>query len=169
MDKIILPQISKQVEHEIELGVVIGRDGKNIPKKKALDHVAGYTIILDITARDLQWDARRKGDPWDLCKGFDTFAPMGPGIPKRYVKDPGSLDLELKVNGVTRQRSNTSDMINAVDDVISYLSSFFTLKAGDVIATGTPEGVGPLVHGDRVDAKIAVIGSISNPVAAEKQ
>jgi len=167
-EKIILPKKSKQVEHEIELGIVIGKKGKNINAKDALNHIAGYTIILDITARDLQWEARKKGDPWDVCKGFDTFAPIGPGIvPKEFISDPGSLTLELKVNGKTRQKSNTSDMIMNPAEVVSYVSEYMTLQNGDVIASGTPEGVGAIKDGDVIESEIEGIGKMRNYVAGE--
>ena len=166
-EDIVVPSFSKQVEHEVELGVVIGKEGKMIKKEDALDHDAGYTIVLDMTARDLQWKAREKGDPWDICKGFDTSAPIGPWIvPKKSIADPDDLDLSLKVNGAVKQKSNTSDMINKVDDIIEYVSSFFTLKAGDVIATGTPEGVGPVKEGDVIEAEIEEIGVLRNKVAS---
>jgi 2-keto-4-pentenoate hydratase/2-oxohepta-3-ene-1,7-dioic acid hydratase in catechol pathway len=158
-----LPRISSQVEHEIELGIVIGKKGKHIGIEEAQDHIAGYTIILDITARDLQWEARKKGDPWDICKGMDTFAPIGPCIvPKEYITDPGNLSMELKVNGKTKQKSNTRDMIMKPAQVVSYVSEFMTLMPGDVIASGTPEGVGPIKDGDVIDSEIENIGRMRN-------
>jgi 2-keto-4-pentenoate hydratase/2-oxohepta-3-ene-1,7-dioic acid hydratase in catechol pathway len=167
-DSIILPKASKHVEHEIELGIVIGKTGKNISADKANDYIAGYTIILDITARDLQWGARKKGDPWDVCKGFDTFAPIGPGIvPKKFVPDPGNLSLELKVNGKTKQRSNTSDMLMKPEEIVSYVSEYMTLELGDVIASGTPEGVGPIKDGDVIESTIEKIGYMRNYAIAE--
>jgi len=167
-DKIILPKKSKQVEHEIEMGIVIGKKAKNVNARDALNHIAGYTIILDITARDLQWEARKKGDPWDICKGFDTFTPIGPGIvPKEFVPDPGNLSLELQVNGKTRQKSNTSDMIMKPAEVVSYVSEYMTLQPGDVIASGTPEGVGPIKDGDVVDSEIEKIGKMRNYAVGE--
>ena len=163
-----IPDISKRVEHEIELGIVIGKRGKNIGIDEAQEHIAGYTIILDITARDLQWEARKKGDPWDICKGMDTFAPVGPCIvPKECIKDPGNLALELKVNGKTRQRSNTKDMIMKPAQALSYVSQYMTLMPGDVIASGTPEGVGPIKDGDAIDSEIENIGRMRNYAVTE--
>lgn len=166
---IIYPSFTKQLEHEVELGVVIKKKGKKIRKENAMDYVAGYTIVLDMTARDLQWALREKGDPWDVCKGFDTSAPIGPGIvPKRYVSDPDNLELTLWVNGKVRQHSNTSDMINRIPEIIEYVSTYFTLEAGDIIATGTPEGVGPVKIGDVVEAEIEGIGTMRNKIIKEK-
>ena len=162
-DSIILPKISKQVEHEIELGIVVGKKGKDISLDKADEYIAGYTIILDMTARDLQAEARKKGDPWDVCKGFDTFAPIGPGIvPKKYVPDAGRLALELKVNGKPRQKSNTSEMLMKPPEIVSYVSEYMTLEAGDVIASGTPEGVGLVKDGDVIESTIEKIGYMRN-------
>lgn len=164
-EAIKLPKISSQVEHEIELGIVIGKKGKHVGIEDALDHIAGFTIILDITARDLQWEARKKGDPWDICKGMDSFAPIGPCIvPKEYIKDPGNLAMELKVNGKTKQKSNTQDMIMKPAQVVSYVSEFMTLMPGDVIASGTPEGVGPIKDGDVIESEIEIIGRMRNYV-----
>jgi len=162
-DSIKLPKISSQVEHEIELGIVIGKKGKHIGIEEAQDHIAGYTIILDITARDLQWEARKKGDPWDICKGMDTFAPIGPCIvPKEYILNPGNLAMEVKVNGKTKQKSNTRDMIMKPSQVLSYVSEYMTLMPGDIIASGTPEGVGPIKDGDVIDSQIESIGRMRN-------
>ena len=162
-ESIKIPKISSQVEHEIELGIVIGQKGKHIGIEEVQDHIAGYTIILDITARDLQWEARKKGDPWDISKGMDTFAPIGPCIvPKEYIPDPGNLSMELKVNGKTKQKSNTRDMIMKPSQVVSYVSEYMTLMPGDVIASGTPEGVGPIKDGDVIDSQIEKIGLMRN-------
>ena len=167
-EAIKLPKISSQVEHEIELGIVIAKKGKHIAIEEAQDYIAGYTIILDITARDLQWEARKKGDPWDICKGMDSFAPIGPCIvPKDYIPEAGNLSMELKVNGKTRQKSNTKEMIMKPAQVVSYVSEFMTLMPGDIIASGTPEGVGRIKDGDVIDSKIEMIGSIRNYAVSE--
>ena len=166
---IIYPSFSKQVEHEVELGVVIKKTGKNIRRDNAENYVAGYTIVLDMTARDLQWASRDKGDPWDIAKGFDTSAPIGPGIiPKRYISDPHNLEMTLWVNGKLRQHSNTSDMLHKIPEIIEYVSTYFTLNAGDIIATGTPEGVGPVKVGDEIKAEIEGIGQLKNKIVKEK-
>ncbi len=165
---IILPKKSKEVHHEVELAVIIGKRGKNIPRERAMDHVLGYTILLDITARDLQWEAKRKGLPWTVAKGFDTFAPIGPRIVPKEELDPSELEIGLKVNGEVRQLSRTSKMIFKIPEIIEYISSIMTLEKGDIIATGTPEGVGPLRHGDIVEAWIEGIGVLKENVLAER-
>jgi len=155
---IILPKKSREVHHEVELAVIIGKRGRNIPKEKAMDYVLGYTVFMDITARDLQWEAKRKGLPWTLAKGFDTFAPIGPRIVPKEELDVSDLEIGLKVNEEVRQFSRTSKMIFKIDEIISYISSIMTLEEGDIIATGTPEGVGVLKDGDIVEAWIEGIG-----------
>jgi 2-keto-4-pentenoate hydratase/2-oxohepta-3-ene-1,7-dioic acid hydratase in catechol pathway len=164
-ETIILPKKSKEVHHEVELAVIIGKKGKNIPKEKAMDYVLGYTVFMDITARDLQWEAKRKGLPWTLAKGFDTFAPIGPRIVPKEELDVSDLEIGLKVNGEVRQLSRTSKMIFTIDEIISYVSSIMTLEEGDIIATGTPEGVGALKDGDIVEAWIERIGILKENVS----
>lgn len=151
--KILLPSISNEVHHELELVVAIGRGGKNIGEREALNHVDGYAIGLDMTARDLQADAKRRGHPWSVAKGFDTFAPLGALVRAHEVPDPQKLTLELRVNGELRQTVDTRDMVFSVAQLIAYSSSIFTLMPGDLIFTGTAEGVGPVVDGDRLQAK----------------
>lgn len=165
---IILPRKSKEIHHEVELAVIIGKRGKNIPREKAMDYILGYTILLDITARDLQWEAKRKGLPWTVAKGFDTFAPIGPRVVPKEELNPSNLEIGLKVNGEVRQLSRTSRMIFKIPEIIEYISSIMTLEKGDIIATGTPEGVGPLRHGDIVEAWIEGIGTLKEEVLAEK-
>ncbi|ALM76095.1 fumarylacetoacetate hydrolase family protein [Thermococcus barophilus] len=164
---IILPKKSREVHHEVELAVIIGKRGKNIPRERAMDYVLGYTILLDITARDLQWEAKRKGLPWTVAKGFDTFAPIGPRIVPKEELDPSDLEIGLKVNGEVRQLSRTGKMIFKIPEIIEYISGIMTLEKGDIIATGTPEGVGPLRHGDTVEAWIEGIGVLKENVLAE--
>jgi len=159
-EKIILPEKSKNVHHEVELAVVIGKRAKNVGVEDAMDYVLGYTILLDITARDLQDEAKRKGLPWSLAKGFDTFAPIGPRVAAVGEIEPHNLEIGLKINGKVRQRGNTSDMIFKIPEIISYISSIMTLEPGDIIATGTPEGVGKIEHGDVIDAWIEGIGTL---------
>ncbi|WP_324735042.1 fumarylacetoacetate hydrolase family protein [Thermococcus sp. SY098] len=165
---IILPKKSREVHHEVELAVIMGKRGKNIPRERAMDYVLGYTILLDITARDLQWKAKRKGLPWTVAKGFDTFAPIGPRIVPKEELDPSDLEIGLKVNGEVRQLSRTSKMIFKIPEIIEYISSIMTIEKGDIIATGTPEGVGPLRHGDTVEAWIEGIGVLKENVLAER-
>ena len=165
---IILPRKSREVHHEVELAVIIGKRGKDIPRERAMDYVLGYTVFMDITARDLQSEAKKKGLPWTVAKGFDTFAPIGPRIVPKEELDPSNLEIGLKVNGEVRQLSRTSKMIFKIPEIIEYISSIMTLEKGDIIATGTPEGVGPLRHGDIVEAWIEGIGVLKENVLAEK-
>ncbi|AAL81140.1 FAA hydrolase family protein [Pyrococcus furiosus DSM 3638] len=166
-EPIILPKISKRVDHEVELGVIIGKKAKKVPAEKAFDYVLGYTIILDITARDLQEKARKMGHPWTVSKGFDTFAPVGPRIVDKRELDPSDLEIGLKVNGEVRQLGRTSQMIFKIPQLIEYISNIMTLEPGDIIATGTPPGVGSLRHGDHIEAWIEGIGKVEFDVLAE--
>ncbi|QDA30439.1 fumarylacetoacetate hydrolase family protein [Thermococcus indicus] len=166
-DPIILPRMSRRVDHEVELAVIIGKRARRVPREKAFDYVLGYTILLDITARDLQAEARERGLPWSLAKGFDTFAPVGPRTVDRRELDIADLEIGLRVNGELRQLGRTSEMVFKVPELIEYISSVMTLEPGDIIATGTPAGVGPLRHGDRVEAWIEGIGKVEFDVLAE--
>ncbi|HEY2384552.1 MAG TPA: fumarylacetoacetate hydrolase family protein [Terriglobia bacterium] len=168
-DPIVIPQMSRQIDYEAELAVVIGRRARQVTVDTAVDYVAGYTICNDVSARDLQF-----GDgQWLRAKSFDTFAPMGPYLVTRNELGDGSgLGIELRLNGKTMQKSNTSNLIFDVPNLISYISRVMTLEVGDVIATGTPAGVGfvrnPPVFmkpGDVVEIEIERIGQLRNPVA----
>jgi acylpyruvate hydrolase len=161
---IILPKISKNVHHEVELTVLIGKHGKNIPQSDAMEYVAGYGVGLDMTMRDKQNEAKKGGNPWSIAKGFDTSAPLSPFIEKANIPDPHDLEISLKVNGKERQHSNTKNMIFRIDVLVSFLSSIFTLEEGDIIYTGTPEGVSQVVSGDVLDAEIPGIGKIHHMV-----
>ncbi len=147
-----IPAASSEVHHEVELVVLIGMGGRHINASDALDHVAGYAVGLDMTARDIQSAAKARRHPWSVAKGFDTFAPLGPIMPASEVGDPQQLTLGVSVNGETRQHGSTEHMIFSVADLIAYCSSVFTLEPGDLIYTGTPEGVGPVAHGDVLEA-----------------
>jgi len=151
-DAVRLPPQSQDVHHEVELVAVIGKEGRNISKANALDHVAGYAVGLDMTARDLQAEAKEKRHPWSVAKGFDTFAPLGPVAPAEAVEDPQDLTLRLRVNGETRQETHTRHMIFSVAALVHYCSQIFTLEAGDLLYTGTPSGVGPVEAGDELEA-----------------
>ena len=142
-----LPPQSEDVHHELELVAVIGTAGKDIAPEAALDHVAAYALGLDLTARDVQSRAKAKGHPWSIAKGFDTFAPLGPLASAADVGDPQALEIELTVDGETRQKGTTDRMLFPVATLVAYLSGIFTLEPGDLVYTGTPEGVGPLAPG----------------------
>jgi acylpyruvate hydrolase len=152
--QIILPEISNDVHHEVEMTVLIGEGGNSIHRSAALKHVAGYGIGLDITMRDIQYEAKKKGLPWALAKGFDTSAPVSDFIPATVVGDPGSLNVQLFINGKLKQSSGTSKFVFPVDKIISYISQFITFEPGDIIFTGTPEGVSRVEHGDKLNASL---------------
>ena len=160
-DPILLPQQSTQVEHEGELGVVIGKRGRHILAGNAKKYILGYTIGNDVTARDLQ----RTDDQWTRAKGFDTFCPFGPWIDTDF--DPADSVVTCRVNGQMRQMASTRDMVFNVGTLISYISSVMTLEPGDLIFTGTPAGVGELKNGDEVVVEIEGLGLLKNPVRKE--
>ncbi|MDB5032847.1 MAG: isomerase/hydrolase [Chlorobi bacterium] len=151
---VMIPTVSHELHHEVELVVVIDRAGKDIPEDEAMSYVLGYAVGLDMTLRDLQSSAKKRGEPWAVAKGFDTSAPISEVLPRDHVADPHALTLNLKVNGETRQHGSTGDMILKIPAIISYLSRIFTLERGDCIFTGTPEGVGQVVAGDRLAAEL---------------
>jgi 2-keto-4-pentenoate hydratase/2-oxohepta-3-ene-1,7-dioic acid hydratase in catechol pathway len=155
---IVLPPQSDQVEHEAELAVVIGRRARDATPEEAAGHILGYTVANDVTARDLQ---QRDGQ-WTRAKGFDTFCPLGPWI--ETSADPSDLRIVCRVNGVIRQMASTQDMVFGVPQLVAYISGVMTLEPGDVILTGTPEGVGRLGAGDRVEIEIQDIGLLRNEV-----
>jgi 2-keto-4-pentenoate hydratase/2-oxohepta-3-ene-1,7-dioic acid hydratase in catechol pathway len=150
----------ERVDHEAELGVVIGKRAHRVAKDKALDFVLGYTCVNDVTVRDLQ----KKDGQWARAKGFDTFCPIGPRLVSGL--DPRNLRIACRVNGKVRQDSSTTDLIFDVATLISFCSQYMTLEAGDVISTGTPAGVGNLVPGDVCEIEIEGIGVLTNPVIA---
>ncbi len=154
-----------RVDHELELALVIGKRGANIPESKAMEHVAGYTIANDITAREMQREEQKKGKPWTLAKGMDTFCPLGPWlVPAGSVADPHNLTLELKVDGEVRQKGSTADMVYGIPELIAYISRYMTLEPGDLLLTGTPEGVGPIQPGNRIEGSIDGLGTLENGV-----
>jgi len=168
---IVKPALTEKMDYEAELGVVIGKRGKNIPEKQALSHVAGYTIVNDVTARDIQVSDGQ----WVRAKSFDTFAPSGPFlVTADEAPDPQNMDIRLTVNGELRQSSNTRNMVFSVAYLISYLSRVCTLLPGDMISTGTPGGVGVfrdppvfLKEGDVVSIEIEGLGTLTNSVTEE--
>lgn len=149
-----IPSISNDLHHEVELTVLIGTGGRQIREREARQHIAGFGVGLDMTLRDVQADAKKKGLPWALAKGFDTSAPVSTFIPADRVPDVTALRLELMVNGQVRQRGSLSDLLFPVERLIAYLSQFVTLEPGDIIFTGTPEGVAQVVPGDSLDAAL---------------
>jgi 2-keto-4-pentenoate hydratase/2-oxohepta-3-ene-1,7-dioic acid hydratase in catechol pathway len=167
-DAIVIPPVTSQVDYEAEMAVVIGKGGKNIPEGKAYDHVAGYMCMNDVSARDLQ----NADKQWFRGKSCDTFAPIGPWIvTKDEIPDPHKLRISLTLNGQTMQDSNTANMIFSIPFLVSYLSRTLTWEAGDILSTGTPEGVGAgrtppvfMKPGDSVSVTVEKIGTLTNPV-----
>jgi 2-keto-4-pentenoate hydratase/2-oxohepta-3-ene-1,7-dioic acid hydratase in catechol pathway len=160
-DTIRLPALSGNVHHEAELAVVIGRLVRDIPVERAYEAVLGYTCANDVTARDLQ---QRDGQ-WARAKGFDSFCPLGPWIETEL--DPGDLAVECRVNGELRQSGRTRDLLHGIAELVAYASAVMTLLPGDVLLTGTPAGVGPIVAGDTVDVTIEGIGTLTNTVRSD--
>jgi 2-keto-4-pentenoate hydratase/2-oxohepta-3-ene-1,7-dioic acid hydratase in catechol pathway len=160
-EPIVLPPQSHQVEHEAELAVVISSPGRWIDPKEASDHILGYTVANDVTARDLQ----RSDGQWTRGKGFDTFCPLGPWIETEL--DPSDLLITCSISGQMRQMGSTRDMVFSIPQLIAFISSVMTLEAGDVILTGTPAGVGTLLPGDEVRIEIEGVGLLENPVVAD--
>ncbi|KAJ3935405.1 MAG: hypothetical protein NXY57DRAFT_989968 [Lentinula lateritia] len=149
---VLIPE-GVQMHHEIELGVVIGKDGKDIKREDWEQYVAGYALGIDMTARNFQQLVKAKSLPWTSAKGFDTFCPISDFIPKENIKDPMNLVLWIKINGEERQRGNTAEMIYDIPELIRHCSSIMTLQEGDLILTGTPAGaLGLIVHGDKISA-----------------
>jgi fumarylpyruvate hydrolase len=155
------PTLSKNVHYEMELVAAIGKGGKDIAAEHALDHVYGYALGLDMTRRDLQAEAKKLGRPWDTAKGFDGSAPLGPVHPASKVGHISEGAIWLTVNGEEKQRSDVSQLIWSIPETIAYLSTLFELQPGDLIFTGTPEGVGAIVKGDVMKGGVAGIGEFS--------
>lgn len=149
-----LPAWSNNVHHEIEMVVAIGQDGVDIPRDQALSYVAGYAVGIDLTARDLQNEVKKAGRPWALSKGFRGAAVLSRFIPAQALANPGNIDLTLEVNGSLRQKGNTQQMVHDLPALIRYLSQRYGLQAGDLIYTGTPEGVAQLQSGDQVRMRL---------------
>jgi 2-keto-4-pentenoate hydratase/2-oxohepta-3-ene-1,7-dioic acid hydratase in catechol pathway len=156
---IVLPPASKQVEYEGEIGVVIGRTARHVSERDAAAVIGGIVALNDVTARDLQ----KSDGQWTRAKGFDTFCPIGP--PAKAPAELASLEVITRLNGAERQRAKAAEMAFAIPRLIAYISGVMTLEPGDVIATGTPAGVGPLAPGDTVEVEIAGLSVVRNPVA----
>ena len=160
---IYIPPQAQRVEHEAELAVIIGKCGRWIPTEEAKDHILGYTISNDVTARQLQ----RSDGQWTRGKGFDTFCPLGPWIETNL--DPADTLITCRVNDEMRQMASTREMVYTIPQLIAFASSFMTLMPGDVLLTGTPAGVGPLREGDRIEIDIEGIGLLRNHVEREPE
>ena len=167
--EIVIPNwLDSRVDHEAELAVVIGKTGKDIPESETMDYIAGYTILNDVTARAMQKDDTGRNEPWFRSKSLDTFCPVGPYlVPADAVSDPHALEIRLTVNGDERQAASTADMIFKLPRILSHLSKFMTLNPGDIIATGTPEGVSPVQDGDVIEISITGLGTLRNRVVRQ--
>ena len=155
------PQMTKDLHHEIEMVVAIGKGGADIPEDKALDHVFGYGVGLDMTRRDLQGEAKKMGRPWEMGKAFDNSAPCTVLKPVAMVGHPAKGAIWLKVNGETKQKGDLSEMIWNVPEMIAYLSRLITLRPGDLIYSGTPAGVGPVKRGDKLQGHVEGVGDLT--------
>jgi 2-keto-4-pentenoate hydratase/2-oxohepta-3-ene-1,7-dioic acid hydratase in catechol pathway len=168
-DNVVIPKIAGRVDYEVELAIVIGKGGRNIARSEAYKRIFGYTVINDITARDIELRDFSLSRPWLRSKGFDTFAPMGSFIVTQdEIGDPMNLELKLTVNSEIRQQSRTKEMIFDVPSIMEYISSFTTLESGSIIATGTPEKIGQLYDGDMIEAYIEKIGTLKNKAVQER-
>jgi 2-keto-4-pentenoate hydratase/2-oxohepta-3-ene-1,7-dioic acid hydratase in catechol pathway len=167
-DDVVYKKWLTRVDPEAELAVVIGKQGSNIPVEQAPDYIAGYTCLNDVTARDIQKKDLANAHPWLRSKGIDTFCPMGPWLVLTdEIRLPLELDIELRVNGEVRQKDNTRSMTFDVPYLISWISRFHTLYPGDVISTGTPEGMKPVFPGDVMEVEVEGIGVLRNRVVSE--
>jgi 2-keto-4-pentenoate hydratase/2-oxohepta-3-ene-1,7-dioic acid hydratase in catechol pathway len=160
---IVYPRLSQRLDYEGELGVVIGHRARNVSSSNAHQYIRGYTCVNDVTARDLQ----RKDGQWTRGKGYDTFCPVGPCMVPRDELDPAGLRVRTFVNGDKKQDAPISEMMFSVDDIIAYVSAFMTLEPGDLIATGTPSGVGPMEAGSQVRIEIEGVGALENAIERE--
>lgn len=160
-----IPSISKNMHHEVEMVVIIGKDCSHVTAADALDYVAGYAVGIDLTLRDVQAIAKQRGEPWAIAKGFSGSAPISTAVPAKDITNPNNLSIELKVNGEIRQNGSTSMMERTVEQLIEYVASIFTLREGDCIFTGTPEGVGRLESGDMVTAKLEGVPPLEISIA----
>jgi len=160
-DTVRIPAYSQECHYEVELAVLIGRECRAVSAENAMEYVAGYATAIDMTLRDVQNQLKAKGLPWEIAKGFDTSCPLSDFVPAPAVADPHNLRLRLSVNGVLRQDGCSSDMLHRVPQIIAHVSAIFTLEPGDVILTGTPAGVGPVVAGDVMEAGIEGVARLT--------
>lgn len=162
---VVVPAGVGAVHHEVELAVRVAKPLRKVAAAEALRHVDALTVAVDVTARDLQNEAKRAGAPWDQAKGYDTFLPLGAWVPLAG-QELQALRLRLTVNGELRQDGRTADMTWPVADLLARASQWTTLQPGDVLLTGTPDGVGPIAPGDRMEAEVVGIAAVRNPVVA---
>ena len=162
-DEIVIPKGVTNVSYEVELALIFGKTGKNIKREDARSYVSHVAAFNDVTARDMQTAARADGNPWSLAKGMDTFGVMSKPV-KVGDRDLGNLNITSTLNGETRQKSNTSMMIFSVEELIEYASKYMTIEKGDILITGTPEGVGEIKPGDEVCVSVEGVGTVSNRV-----
>jgi acylpyruvate hydrolase len=160
-DTVRIPAYSQECHYELELAVLIGRECRAVSADSALGYVAGYATAIDMTLRDVQNQLKGKGLPWEIAKGFDSACPLSSFVPASAVADPHNLRLRLSVNGELRQDGCSSDMILRIPQIVAYISNIFTLSPGDVILTGTPAGVGPVVAGDVMEADIEGVARLT--------
>ncbi len=164
-ETIRIPRRMGRMDHEVELAVVIGKQATAVKKRNAWKVIAGYTVCNDVTARDLQTSDIEKRHPWYRSKSFDTFTPMGPWIiTADAIPRPLRLTVTCRVNGKVRQRANTRDLVFDIPTIIEFVTRHITLEPGDIISTGTPEGIGPITHGDTIVCSVERIGELKNPV-----
>ncbi|MFX1346291.1 MAG: fumarylacetoacetate hydrolase family protein [Promethearchaeota archaeon] len=157
-----------RVDYEVELAFIVKDRCKNVSSDDAYDHILGYSVFNDVTARKMQTRDIVSQKPWFRSKSFDTFGPIGPVIKTvDEIKDPHNLDIELKVNGEVKQSSNTKHLLFKIPETFEYITQLFTMEPGDIIATGTPSGIGPVVPGDLIEATIEKIGTLTNKVILE--
>jgi len=168
-DEVIIPSYSDNCHHEAELALLVGRTGRDIPAEEALSFLAGYGVAIDLTLRDVQDELKKKGLPWDIAKGFDTACPLSTFTPSAQVANPQALNISMAVNAELRQNGSTALMIHSAAEIISHLSTIFTLEAGDIILTGTPAGVSRIAAGDRLLAEIPGIGTVATTVRQQRQ
>jgi acylpyruvate hydrolase len=159
-EAVVIPAYSQECHYEVELALLIGKRAHNVKEDTAMEHLAGYGVAIDMTLRDVQNGLKAKGLPWEVAKGFDTACPLSDFVPADTVGDPHNLRLSLTVNGEKRQDGCSCDMINRIPRIIAHVSGIFTLEPGDVILTGTPAGVGPVVAGDVMEAAIEHVGRL---------
>ena len=175
-DPIVYPKLlfnnrkMKRVDYEVELAFIIKDKCKDVPKSETYDHIMGYSVFNDVTARKMQTKDIISQLPWFRSKSLDTFGPIGPRIASvEEIQDPHDLKIELKVNGEVKQSSNTKHLLFKIPDLMEYITSLFTMEPGDIVCTGTPGGIGPVVPGDLIEATIENIGTLTNKVILEEE